>query len=148
MADFSELCPLFNTGVYSEVMFPHIGMSGITASGNALVGSLASSITMPGAFVFGRTVVITDAFVRRYSMNEASMVLYLTHLTSQTATPTIFGTMTIATAVSQWDNYCWVPFAHVTSTTFTATDILGIAPSLGTATSAGGYDFIIRYRDK
>jgi hypothetical protein len=148
MADFGELCPIFNAGVYSEVMFPHIGMSGITASGNALVGSLASSITMPGAFVFGRTVVVTDAFVRRYSLNEASMVLYLRHHTSQTAEGTIFGTMTITPTMSIWDAYTWVPFANVTSITFTATDILGIAPSLGTATSAGGYDFIIRYRDK
>lgn len=148
MSDFGELCPLFNTGVFNEITFPKIGLSGITASGNALVGSLASSITMKGYFTFGRTVVVTGAFVRRISLNEASNLIHIKHHTSQTAVGTIFGTLTLASQVSLWDNYAWVPFALFTEKTFTATDILGLAPAVGTATSAGCIDLIVRYREK
>jgi len=153
MSDFGELCPLFSTGVFNEVVFPRVGMSGISASGNALYGSLWPSITMNGYFTFGRTVVVTDAFVRRYSLNEASIVLYLRHHSAAIGAlsgvvGTVFGTCTITPTLSVFDNYAWMAFGNVTSMTFTSTDILGIAPSLGTATSAGGYDLIIRYREK
>jgi hypothetical protein len=153
MSDFSELCPLFNTGVFNEITFPHIGMSGISASGNALYGSLWPSITMAGYFTFGRTVVITDAFVRRYSLNEASQFLYLRRHTGAVSAVsgvagTIFGTCTVTPTISILDNYAWLQFGNVTSMTFTSTDILGIAPATGTATSAGGFDLIIRYRER
>ena len=148
MSDFSELCPLFETGVFNEVCFPKVGMSGITASGNALYGSLFPSTTMEGNFSFGRTVVVTEAFVRRNSLNEASNFLYLKHFTSQLAAGTIFGTVTITPTVSIQDFYAWKAWGNVTDKTFTSDEILGISPATGTATSAGAYDFIIRYRDK
>jgi hypothetical protein len=108
---------------------------------------------MAGYFTFGRTVVVTDAFVRRYSLNEASIVLYLRrHAGAISAVSgvvgTIFGTCTITPTTSVQDLYAWQAFGNVTSMTFTSSDILGLAPSLGTATSAGGYDLIIRYREK
>jgi len=103
---------------------------------------------MAGYFTFGRTVVITAAFIRRYSINEASICLYLKHYTSVAAAGTIFGTCTVTPTLSILDHYAYFPFPNVTSTTFTSTDILGISPSLGTNTSAGGYDLIVRYREK
>jgi hypothetical protein len=153
MSDFSELCPIFNTGVYSEITFPKIGLSGITASGNALYGSLWPSITMQGYFTFGRTVVITGAFVRRISLNEASQFLYLRrHNGAISAVSgvagTVFGTCTITPTASVLDYYAWLPFGNVTEKTFTSTDILGLAPATGTATSGGCIDLIIRYREK
>jgi hypothetical protein len=65
MSDFSELCPLFNTGVFTEVTFPNIAMSQITASGNGLLGSLTcGAATRTAVWTFGRTVLINNAFVR------------------------------------------------------------------------------------
>lgn len=148
MSDFSELCPLFNTGVFKEITFPCVDMDDITLSGNALLGSLASSITMAGYFTFGRTVVVTGAFARRYSnVNSVFVTAWLRHHTSQTAAGTVFGTITITPTLSILDYYAWMP-GVVTEKTFTSSDILGIAPSLGAAGSMGQYDFIIRYREK
>jgi hypothetical protein len=153
MSDFSELCPIFNTGVFNEITFPKISFSAISASGNALYGSLWPSITMQGYFTFGRTVVITNAFIRRISLNEASQFIYLRrHNGAVSAVSgvagTIFGTCTITPTASILDFHAWMPFGNVTSMTFTSTDILGIAPATGTATSAGVFDLIIRYREK
>ncbi|GAG53237.1 unnamed protein product, partial [marine sediment metagenome] len=65
MSDFSELCPLFETGVFHEVTFPNIDMTGITAVGNGLIGSLTVGVaTASGNWTFGRTVVVTGAFCR------------------------------------------------------------------------------------
>jgi len=148
MSDFGELCPLFNTGVFNEITFPNIDMGGITLSGNALYGSLFPSITMNGYFTFGRTVVVTGAYARRTGTTQTLTVnLWLKHFPSIAAAGTVFGTGTIAFTVSIQDVYCWQPFT-VTSQTFTSTDILGLAPSLGAASGLGSYDLIVRYRDK
>lgn len=148
MSDFSELCPLFETGVFNEILFPHIAMTHISASGNALYGSLFPSTSMKGHFTFGRTVIITHAFVRRYVKNRNSMNLYLRHFVSVSAAGTTFGTVTITPTVSILDLYAWQPFGNVTDKTFTSDEILALAPAAGTAISAGGYDLIVRYRDK
>jgi hypothetical protein len=148
MADFSELCPLFATGVFKEITFPNIDMNNITLSGNALYGSLASSITMVGNFTFGRTVVVTGAFARRRGASHTTEVnLYLRHLTSATAAGTIFGTGTITSDLGVLDNYAWTPFV-VTDKTFTSNELLGLAPSLGALSGNGLYDIMIRYKEK
>ena len=148
MSDFGELCPIFNAGVFNEIVFPNVDMIGITLSGNALVGSLASSITMQGYFTFGRTVVVTAAFVRRTSANSVAVNLWLRRHTSQTAAGTVFATCTITPTLSILDNHAYKPFTFSSSFTFSSTDILGLAPSLGAAGSMGTYDLIVRYRDK
>jgi len=147
MSDFSELCPLFNTGVFNEITFPAIDMNHITLSGNALYGSLFPSTSMEGKFAFGRTVVITGAFARRTSANSIQVNLYLKHFTSVSAAGTVFGTATITTNLALLDNYAYMAFT-VTEKTFTSTDVLGIAPSLGAAGSMGTYDLIVRYKEK
>ena len=149
MADFGELCPIFNTGVYNEITFPAIDMNAITTSGNALYGSLGSSITMAGYFTFGRTVVVTGAFARRTSANSTVVNLYLRHIAAGTFTTigTIFASGTFTPTISILDNYAYMPFT-VTSMTFASSDILALAPSLGAAGSMGTYDLIVRYREK
>lgn len=148
MSDFSELCPLFNTGVFNEVTFPEIDMNGITLSGNALVGSLVPSITMAGVFTFGRTVVVTNAFVRRTTLNSVEVNLYLRRHTSQQAVGTVFATASVTPTISILDKYAYYPFTFTASQTFSSTDVLGLGPSLGAAGSMGTYDLIVRYRDK
>jgi hypothetical protein len=63
MSDFSELCPLFNTGVYNEVSFHNISMTAIAPTHNALVG-VRGLATSPASFKFGRTVIVTKVFQR------------------------------------------------------------------------------------
>jgi hypothetical protein len=152
MSDFGELCPLFNTGVCNEITFPAIDMIAISASGNAIYGTKWPSITMIGYFTFGRTVVVTGAFVRRTSANSVEVNLYLRHHSAAIGAVsgvagTVFGSATITPTISILDNYAYKPFT-VTETTFTSTDVLGLAPSLGAAGSMGTYDLIVRYRDK
>ncbi len=147
MSDFSELCPIFATGVFNEITFPAIDMNAISLSGNALYGSLFPSITMNGYFTFGRTVVVTGAFARRTVANSVAVHLYLKHFTSAVAAGTVFGTGTITPTISVLDNYAYMPFT-VSEKTFTSTDILGLAPSLGAAASMGTYDLIVRYKEK
>jgi len=148
MSDFGELCPLFSTGVFNEITFPNIDMNAITLSGNALYGSLFPSTSMEGCFTFGRTVIVTGAFVRRLGATHTVKVnLYLKHYSSVSVAGTIFGTATITEDLALLDNYAYYPFT-VTAQTFTSTDILGLAPSLGALSGNGSYDLIVRYKDK
>ena len=148
MSDFSELCPLFNTGVFSEITFPNIDMDDITLSGNAFYGSLWPSVTMGGFFTFGRTVVVTGVFARRYSnANSVFISLWLRHHSAEGTVGTVFGTVSITTDLGVLDYYAWMP-GVVTAKTFTSSEILGIAPSLGAAASMGQYDIIVRYKEK
>ena len=148
MSDFSELCPLFETGVFNEITFSHLALSAISASGNALYGSLFPSTSMEGKFTFGRTVVVTNAFIKRYTANAAVNYLHLKHFTSASAAGTIFGTVSVTPTVSILDLYAWKAFETITDKTFTSSDILGLSPATGTAASAGTYALIVRYRDK
>ena len=146
MSDFSELCPLFETGVFNEILFPYMPMTGVTATLNALMGTITASKI--GWFTFGRTVVVTGAFVRRVGATvEGAMILQLMHQTSQTAAQTVFGTFTVSTTGDGMDALTWAPM-DVTAKTFTSSDILGFTMAVGSALSAGVYDLIVRYKDK
>jgi hypothetical protein len=150
MSDFSELCPIFNTGVFNEITFPNINMCAITLSGNALYGSLFPSITMQGYFTFGRTVVITEAFVRRLDASSVtiSVNLYLKHFSSVAAAGTVFASASVTSVTANLDPHAYYPFTFSVSQTFTSTDILGLAPSVGAVSGVGSFDLIVRYRDK
>ena len=148
MSDFGELCPLFNTGVFNEVMFPYIPMTGVTACGNALAGTL--TFTKEGYFTFGRTVVVAGAFVRRVGQGstvDGAMILQLMHHASHTTAGTVFGTFTVSITLDGMDKLTWVPM-DVTAKTFTSSEILGFTMATGTASNAGIYDLIVRYKDK
>ncbi len=124
-------------------------MRNITLSGNALWGSLFPSVAPETWFTFGRTVVITGAFIRRYDISSQTVTvnLYLKHFTSASATGTVFGTGTIPMTVSLNDLYSYISCV-VTSKTFISSDILGLAPSLGAVSGVGSYDLIVRYKEK
>lgn len=146
MSDFSELCPLFTTGVLKEVTFPYISMTGVTACGNAFLGTLTFS--KAGYFTFGRTVVVTEAYVKRCGATlEGALILQLKHHTSETAAGSVFGTFTVSTTGSGMSRMTWAKFA-VSEKTFTSSEILGLSPLTGTAASAGVYDIMLRYKEK
>jgi hypothetical protein len=123
-------------------------MTGITACGNALVGTLTFTKTV-GNFTFGRTVVVTGAFVRRVgATTEGLNTLRLVHHTSQLAAGTDFATVTISITGDGAGPLTWLPFTVSAEKTFTSDEILGFSIATGTALSAGAYDLIIRYKDK
>jgi hypothetical protein len=147
MSDFGELCPLFSTGVFKEVTFPDISMTNVTLCGNGFLGT--ETVSVAGYFTFGRTVVVSEAFIRRKKGGtvESENVIQLNHHNSETAVGTIFGTITISTTTDGADQLTWNRMT-VTDKTFTSNDILGISPAVGTALSAGLYDLILRYKEK
>lgn len=147
MSDFSELCPLFSTGVFNEVTFTDLAMTALTGTiDNALVGTL--TFTKVGNFTFGRTVVVTGAFVRNRVKPTAAMIMQLQHRTSQIATGTQFATLAISITASGVEVYSWIPMNTVTNTTFTSDEILAFCTGTGTASGAGTYDLMIRYKEK
>jgi len=146
MADFSELCPLFQTGVFKEIVFPYIPMSGVTACGNAFLGTLTFS--KAGYFTFGRTVIVTDAYVRRQGATlETNTRLQLNHHTSETAAATGFATFTSSVTGSGMDALTWAKFPTFTGKTFTSNELLGLCAQTGVAASAGVYDIMLRYKE-
>jgi len=147
MSDFSELCPLFDTGVFQEITFPDIRMTGVTACGNVFLGTLtAAAATKPGIFTFGRTVIVTDAFIKTRTKPTAAMNLKLYHFTSQLAAGTEIGTLAVSITASTVEIYTWVPMT-VTDATFTSSEVLGLTMGTGTASGAGTYDLILRYKE-
>lgn len=145
MADFGELCPLFNTGVFNEITFPNISMTAITACGNALLGSVTEA--KQSAFTFGRTVLITGAFVRKIQNVKGTTVVRLIHNTSQLAAGTEFGTYAFSITVVGENAKAWMSMV-VTEKTFTSDEILGFTVATGSAASGGVFDLILRYKDK
>ncbi len=71
MSDFSELCPLFSTGVYSELYlgtFSASLYSDSVATATATLNFLSSAgdpATAPSSFRFGRTIVVTEVFGKK-----------------------------------------------------------------------------------
>jgi hypothetical protein len=151
MSDFSELCPLFNTGVFNEITFENISMTNITGCGNALLGSLTcGSATRTAVWTFGRTVIVVGGFLRQLEEQGVASTceLRLMHHTSLLAAGTGFATYAASNTTDGWELlHGWVPFDSATDKTFTSTDILGFAPLTGTAADGGVIDLILRYKE-
>lgn len=160
MSDFSELCPLFNTGVFNEIVFPNIVMSMTTMSAtatayNMLMGSqsIANSQQVT-CFTFGRTVIVTEAWLKRDATFGVAHLAWLRHHTSKGAAGTVIGSLDLTTTICGWCITSWKEFDTVTAKTFTSDEVLGLG--IGTFTvdatlmqSTGtGWDLIVRYKEK
>jgi len=151
MSDFSELCPLFNTGVFSEVSFPFlVNLTAISTTMNALSCAEATSDQASG-FSFGRTVIVTEAFLRRFtatadSSNNQEMHMRLRHRHTAAATPTSFGLLTVTVTSSVMTRYTWNAMA-ITETTFTSDAVIDLGIDTVTATAIGCYHLIVRYKE-
>ena len=102
MSDFSQLCPLFNTGVYSELTIPGpIAMSGVSATSNALVGALTRA-AYPGSFKFQRTVVVTRVYIKKdKTCGTACIIAARRHAATGTAAGTKFASFAVTTTVTK-----------------------------------------------
>lgn len=157
MSDFGELCPLFSTGVFNEITFPQLAMTGFSATavdnkyGNALLGTLTFTKSN-GYFTFGRTVVVTGAFVRRNKTSDSGGIQRVC-LVKFTRTPGVYqtgeslGTVLFSVTSDGVGALTWIEMT-VAAKTFTSSDILGFSMVTGTALSAGTYDLIVRYKEK
>ena len=149
MSDFSELCPLFETGVFSEILFPSIALSGVSICANALDGTLRmTSNARAGYYTFGRTVIVTGAYARRMGANSVWVDLMLQHRTSGMAVATTFGSLTISITLSGVEIYTWVPFTLAAGKTFTSDEVLGLTVGSMITGSTGVYDLLVRYKEK
>ena len=149
MADFSELCPLFATGVYSETTFSTIeAVSGFAATNNLLEGKIVAG-TGANGFTFGRTVVVTDAFIQRYATNVEAENLYLQHRTSAGAAATNIGTLQLTNTTTDYNKLTWMRMVvGVSSATFTSSEVLGLGVGTLTAVTQGSFNLMVRYREK
>jgi hypothetical protein len=149
MSDFSELCPLFNTGVYNEVSFHNISMTAIAPTHNALVGARGLA-TSPASFKFGRTVIVTKVYQRcdtRPSTKHTILAVKQksTGTAALTAYASLLSSVTIAKSQAQGR---YRAMTQAANKTFLAADVLGFSSKTTIATKAGYYSFIVRYKDK
>lgn len=147
MADFSQLCPLFSTGVYNEISFTDIKCSGISTTMNALVGAVVRA-TQPGSFKFQRTVVVTAAYLRKTdAAGTKTTVLLKRHAATGTAAGTAFASLAITITTTKNPLARWKKMTLATAKTFLAADVLGIGTK-AKMTDGGIHSVIIRYREK
>jgi hypothetical protein len=140
MSDFSALCPLFNTGVYGCVTFPTI-----------TVASISTTTTIGPAVPFGRSVIVTAAYVRRaadisstvtYTVKLAKMAAWSTKI----AGATVFASCKISSTATAYPISRYKAFT-VTAKTFSATDLLVVKNSQK-ETNMTTLDIIVRYKEK
>jgi len=111
------------------------------------MASVAAMASGSGYFTFGRTVVITKAYLRKRVLGDSAVVAVLQHHTTINAVGTVFASLTISVSITgHTPYYAWIPMT-LTDTTFTATDILGMAAA-SVVVSAGIFDLIVRYKEK
>lgn len=137
MSDFSDLCPLFNTGVYSEITLPYINLA-----------SRSSTQEFEGGLPFGRSVIVTAAYVKKHTdiSTTASLTIKLAKAASWAATRTVFASLVLSgtTTTQALGKYLAMT---VTAKTFGATDVLNLQSSAAEA-NAKHVSIIVRYKEK
>ena len=151
MSDFGELCPIFNTGVYHELYLGRWTASVYSSATFNFMSSVGDPATAPTSFNLGRTVVVTNCWVRRKgAITTATVSLQIGRRTgSGTATQSLFGLLKLAedaTAHPDFDGN-WQRLTMSTSMTLHTADYLDISDAVGVATNAS-FDVIVQYREK
>jgi len=149
MSDFSELCPLFNTGVYSELTICEMGFSGISTTMNAL-GGQRTRAAAPGSFKFGRTVIVNKVWAQKIvnpSTTSTPILVVNRMATSGTAAMTAFASIKFSATQSLYCLYRAKKMTQASNKTFLAADVLGF--SVKTKKTRGGvFSFIVQYKEK
>lgn len=146
MSDFSQLCPLFSTGVYSEVSIANIGFSSISTTNNAMVGALTAAAN-PGSFKFQRTVVVTKVYIAKHTNpGTKPIILAKRRAGTGTAVGTAFASLAITTTTTK-NPIARVKSMTTTAKTFLAADVLSFTAKT-LKTGGGRYHFIVRYKEK
>lgn len=147
MSDFSELCPLFATGVFHEFTFPEVSLTDISADVNAIMFSADEQASSSANFNFGRTVIVTEAWMRMRAAGAGAGIIHLRHCASNLAAGTIIGTMSATVTVTGYGDLAWVPVTMV-SATFDSAAVLGLNMATATSDPGGLFDLMVRYKEK
>lgn len=142
MSDFSTLCPLFNTGVYSELTIP-----------GPFSTASASTTTKFAGIIFGRSVIVTAGYLAKMTAlasATAKCKISLSRATSwASASQTIFATLTISKTVTTQILKKYIAMTQAVAKTFSATQWLLVkseTASKPTGKSITG--IIVRYKEK
>jgi len=138
MSDFSDLCPLFNTGVYGEIaLYPYFTLA--SRSTTALLGN---------NFSFGRSVIVTQGWLMKLTdiSTTAKLTVYLNKAASAAAARTAFASFTISGTVATQVLAKWLSMT-TTSTTFSASDVISIGSS-SAETNAKYVSIMVQYKEK
>jgi hypothetical protein len=147
MSDFSELCPLFNTGVYSEVSFGALSFTGLSTTSNAMVGAITAAAA-PGVFKFQRTVVVTKVYSQKQgAAATACIVLAGRRASTGTAARTAFASLAWTSTDTKFLPGRVCAMTQASAKTFLAADVLSFGLKTK-KTDPGKYGFIVRYKEK
>ena len=137
MSNFSDLCPLFYTGCYSEMTLP-----------TTTVANISTTAPIGPAIPFSRSVIVTHAYVRRTADISTSVTytLKLAMAASWAATMTVFASCKISATTTVYPLGRYKAMT-VTAKTFGATDVLHIQNSKK-ETNMSTVDVIVRYKEK
>jgi hypothetical protein len=147
MSDFSELCPLFSTGVYNELTIGPTIFTGISLTNNVL-GGVFGKASAPASLKFQRTVIVTKVFAQKDRVVGTKVVINAKrHLGTGTAAGTVFATIIWSTTDTLFPVGSIRKFTQAANKTFLAADVLGFI-QLTKKTVPGRFGFIVRYKEK
>lgn len=139
--DFSALCPLFNTGVYSELTIP----------GPLLQDNLASTTTKLAGVIFGRSVIVTAAYLAKMTaLATVSLnpTVKLYRQASWASAGTCFASFEISKTTTVQILNKWLAFTIAAAKTFSATQWLTVRGDKGRSNGKSVYGVIVRYKEK
>ena len=147
MSDFSELCPLFNTGMYNELTIGQITFSNLSTTNNALGGKYTKA-AHPASIKFGRSVIVTNVFVKKLVTATSAIVLYAARLAATgTAAMTVFASLKQSTTVTVHCVNRYRKMTQAANKNFNAADVLGFSGD-NNAAAPGKYEFIVQYKER
>jgi len=149
MSDFGQLCPLFNTGVYNELYLGRISTTlYVTSSMNFLNGP-GDLDTAAMSFNLGRTVVVTNFWVRRKVTTVDDTIQFYVGRQSDTGTAiaSLFGTLELLSNITAYPdlNGHWQPADTIASFTLNTADYLFFGC---TGDGESTLDLMVQYREK
>jgi len=139
--DFSALCPLFNTGMYSELTFP----------GPFALASVASTTTKFAGLIFGRSVIVTAAYAAKMTAlasSTANCTVKLYRAASWAGAATVFASLKLSKTTTVQILKKPLAFTVAAAKTFSATQMLIIRESKATASGKSIQGVIVRYKEK
>lgn len=156
MSDFGELCPIFETGVYNELYLGEFTTSVYYTSNTLTLNFLGSTSGLPAvapaSFRLGRTVVVTDWWVRKRVANNNSATVNITigrRTGSGTAAASLFGTASFSVGITAFPDIvnAWRAGYMTACMTLATADCLNFSNSVG-EDDCPTVDIMIKYREK
>lgn len=141
MSDFSSLCPLFNTGMYSELTIP----------GPLLQDNLASTTTKLAGILFQRSVIVTAAYLAKMTALATVSLNPTVKLYRQSSWPavgTCFASFEISKTTTTQILAKYLAFTMAAAKTFSATQWLTVRGDKSRVNGKSIYGVIVRYKEK